>query len=895
MPLFVKFRSFLRNLFSTRRVEVDLDEEVRSHVELLIEENTREGMSLTEAQRAARIELGGIEQVKEQVREERIGHWLHSVISDCRYGVRQLRKNPSFTAVAVLTLALGIGASTAIFSLANSALLKPVPAENPGELVSVFFGDAEGHGLSNHSYGDYMDYRKESGDVLSGLAAYTTLPANLVVGQATERINVGLVSENYFSVLGVKPTVGRAFPSEENSKPGNDFVAVISEGLWRRGFGAMQDLPAKRLWLNNSSYSVIGVVPEQAARMASVVKIDVFVPGLMEGVLNGDTDFLAKRQNKEFMIVGRLRPGITLGQAQAKFNVIANQLQKLYPEAWTENRRAHPLSLIPNSSVPFELRGLVVGFVGLLMGGVGVVLLIASNNLANLLLARGMTRRKEIAIRFALGASRVRLVQQLLTENLVVALLGGTLGFLLAIWAKGLLTRFTPNIGVPLVIDLSLDYRVFGFSILVTLLTAVVFGLAPALRATGTDANEGLKGADQTQTVGQTRARLRKWLMVGQVAVSLMLLMCAGIFLSSTFKLRSIDLGFNPSNLALLSVNPKMQGYSPEQSKEFIQQATERLSGVPGVEAVAVASRVPMGLSSVREQILPYSGGGAHAQTPLFVGSNRVSPSYFDTMHIPLLRGRVFGLQDRNGAAPVAIVNEVLAKRLWPNQEPLGEGIQNVAGRSFQVIGVVKTGKYDSLGEESLPFVYFPLDQSDGNSSELTFHVRTTIPPERLLDTLRRELVALRSTLTVFDVQTMDEHLADSLLLVRMGTILLSIFGGLALALASLGLYGLMGYLVAQRTREMGIRMALGANSRSILKLVLKQGISMTLGGAAIGSIFGLGVSFLIASQLYGVGPMDIVTLIGVTSTQLGIALLACWFPARRAMRVDPMAALRYE
>jgi predicted permease len=895
MSLLRNIAGGLRSLFRKEQVSQELDEELNGFLDMAVEEKMKQGMSRKDALRAVRLERGSLEVAKEVVRSAGWESFIETSWQDLRFAARILRKNPGFTAVAVLSLALGIGANTAIFSLVNTVFFKPGPAENPNELVTVFFGDLEGRGLSNHSYADYLDYRKQSGDVLSGLAAYTTLPANLVVAQTTERINAGLVSENYFSVLGVRPIVGRAFLPEAASKTGGDFTAVISEGLWRRGFGGTHDLAGKTVWLNNSSYNVIGVAPEQATRMADIVKIDVFVPAQMKGVLDGDTDFLAKRQNKEFMVVGRLRAGVALGHAQAKFNLIAEDLQKLYPDAWTENKHVHPLSLVPYSSVPFELRGLVVGFVGLLMGAVGIVLLIACNNLANFLLARGMARKKEIAVRLALGASRGRLVQQLLTENLLVALLGGTLGFVLALWTKGLLAKFTPNIGVPLVIDLSLDYRVFGFSVIMTLLTAVAFGLAPALQATKTDASEGLKEADQTQTVGQRRARLRNWLMVGQVAVSLVLLMCASIFLSSVFKLRSIDLGFNPSNVALLSVNPNMQGYSPERTKEFIRQATERLRAVPGVQTVAVASRVPMGLSSVRDQILPYGQISPHVQTPFFVGSNCVDTSYFEAMRIPLVRGRAFEPQDREGEPLVAIVNEALARRLWPNQESVGQFIQKLDERTFEVIGVTKTGKYDSLSEESVPFVYFPLDQTDGYSSELTFYVRTAIPPEPLLDTFRQQVVAHSPALTVFDVETMDQHLADSLLLVRMGAILLSVFGGLALALASLGLYGQMGYLVRQRTREMGIRIALGASPSNVLNLILKQGIRLTLRGAAIGSLFGFGISILIASQLYGVAPTDIVTLIAVTSTQFGIAVFACWFPARRAMRVDPMVALRYE
>jgi predicted permease len=894
-----KLRAWLsrcRGLFKKQNRDLELAAELEIHLEMHIEDNLRAGMAPKEARRQALIKLGGVEQTKEKYRNQRGLPFLESFVADVRFGLRMLRKNPGFTAVAILTLAFGIGASTAIFSLANSALLKPpVATDNPNQLVSVFFGGADGHGVSNHSYADYLDYRRDSDDVLSGLAAYTTLPANLVVRQVTERVNVGLVSENYFSLLGVQPIAGRAFQPDENARQDEDFTAVISESLWRRAFGGSRDVAGKTIWLNNSSYNVIGVAPEQTSRLMNIVKIDVFVPAPMEGALKGEADFLSKRQNKEFMVVGRLRMGVSLGQAQAKFNIIADQLQKLYPEAWTVNRHAHALTLVPYSSVPFELRGFAVGSAGLLMGAVGIVLLIACNNLANFLLARGMTRKKEIVIRLALGATRTRLAQQLLTEALLVALLGGAVGLLFASWAMELLTRFTPNIGVPLTIYVSLDYRVLAFGIFVTLLTAFAFGLPPALQATKNDANDSLKEADQTQTVSHRHARPRKWLMVAQVAVSLVLLMCASIFLSALFKLRSIDLGFNPRGLALLSVDPKMQGYSSQRSREFIQQASERLKAVPGVEAVTVAERVPIGLSSVRDQILPDPVSRSHELNPIFVGWNNVDATYFQTMQIPILRGRSFGVEDHDGTAPVAIVNEVLAKMLWQNQDPLEQFIRKPDGRTFEVVGVAKTAKYESVGEQSMPFVYFSLDQSSEYNSELTFHIRTGISPESFLDTFRRQLVALDPALTVFDVQTMNEHLANSMILVRMGALLLGIFGGLALALSSLGLYGLMNYLVTQRTRELGIRVALGADSRTILKLVLKQGVSVTLSGAIIGSVFGFGFSILIASQLYGVASIDVVTLIGVVSTQFGIALLACWLPAWRATRVDPMVALRHE
>jgi predicted permease len=613
----------------------------------------------------------------------------------------------------------------------------------------------------------------------------------------------------------------------------------------------------------------------------------------MEGVIGGDPSSLSKRENKECMVIGRVRKGVTLSEVQAQFNVIAAQLQKQYPENWTENGHPHPLTVVPATAVPFELRGMVVGFAGLLMGAVGCILLVACSNLANFLLARATIRRKEISTRYALGASRGRLVQQLVTENALLALLGGTVGFLFAAWGKSLISAFAPNIGVPLVIDLSLDYRVLGFGTLVTLLTTFAFGLAPAWQATRPDIVEGLKEGEQIHAAGLRHSGLRNGLMVTQVAVSLVLLMCGGMFLSSFGKLKSVNLGFNSDNLALLSVDFGMEGYSPERSRAFITQAIRRLEAVPGSEAVTVGARVPMGLSRLSEQVLPEGSDVRGERKPFWVGSNIVGAGYFETMRIPLLRGRAFNQQDCDGAPRVAIVNDTVASLFWPNQDPLGKRIREPGGKSFEVVGVVKTGKYESLGENPLPFIYLPLNP--GYASALTFHIRTRIPPQRILYTLKEELRTLDPALTVFDLETMNEHLADSMLPIRMGAILMGIFGGLALALASVGLYGLLSYIVRQRTHEIGIRMALGANSRDVLKFILRHGISLTARGIAIGVVFGFGLSILIASQLYGLAPADIVVLGIVALLQVGVALLACYIPARRATHVDPMVSLRYE
>lgn len=814
---------------------------------------------------------------------------MENLFRDFWYGLRMIRNNPGFSAIAVLTLAIGIGANTAIFSLVNSALLKPAPGERPDQLVGIFFGDAQGHGLSNHSYPDYVEYRKRSSEILTGLAAYTTLPASLISAQGSGRINVGLVSDNYFSVCGLEPTAGRTFLPEDNITPGAHFTAIISEGLWRERFGSSHDLTGKTIRLNESNYSVVGVVPEKFSRMAEIVKIDVFVPAVMEGVIGGDRDFLSKRQNKEFMVVGRRRAGVPTAQVQARFNLIASELQHEYPGDWTENGHTRPLSVVPYSSVPFELRGLVVGLAGLLLGGVAVVLLVACNNLANFLLARGVLRKSEVVVRLALGASRWRIVQQLLVENLTLSALGGCCGLLVALWLKGLLTRFSPNVGVPIVIDLSVDYRVLLFNASITICTALAFGLGPAIHAIKNETSEALKEVNQTPN--RQGKRFRSILVVTQMAFSLVLLMCAGIFLSGVMKLRAMDLGFNANNLALVSVNPMLQGYSAANTRQFLQQATDRLKALPGVQSIAVATRVPMGLSSVREQISAYEPD-VSKKTGLWVGSNHVNESYFQTMQVPIVRGRGFGREDTNAGAPVAIINTALATKLWPNQDAIGKSIrQDTTTR--EIVGVVRTGKYDSLAEDPLPFLYVPLEQAASYNTDLTFHIRTTSSPAILLPEFRRQLLALNPALTVFDLESMEEHLAQSVLPIRMAALLLSIFGTLAIALASIGLYGITAYLVRQRTREMGIRMALGASRSDALKLVIKQSMKLVAIGITIGLGVGAAITVLIAGQLYGIGSEDLATLSIIVSVQCGIALFACWAGSRPVMRLDPAIALR--
>jgi len=468
---------------------------------------------------------------------------MDALWQDLRHGLHLLRSQPGFALVSIVTLAIGIGANTTLFSVANAALLRPTYAAAPAELVSLFNGDQDGHGISNHAYPDYRDLHDRTTPFLSGLAAFTTRPVNLLTTREVERINVGLISAQYFRVLGIAPLAGRDFRPDENDVPGAHSVALISEGLWRRQFGATPQITTEHVWLNNTPYAIVGVMPDAAARMAIVVKVDVFVPAMMQGTIRGGRDYLADRRSADFMLIGRLRPGVTREQAQADVDRAVAGLARQNPDAWMRQGRPRPITVVSerDSRGVFELRGLVLGFATLLMGGVGAVLLIACANLANVLLARGLTRRQELAVRVSLGASRARLVRQLLTETLVLAVCGGIAGFLVALWAKGLFRAFEPRIGVPLVIDLSLDARVFAFSAAVTLIAAIAFGLTPALQVTSPQLVSSLQEGQRTATGARHLSRLRDLLLIGQVAFSVMLLVCAAVFVRGLAHATSIS------------------------------------------------------------------------------------------------------------------------------------------------------------------------------------------------------------------------------------------------------------------------------------------------------------------------------------------------------------------
>jgi len=807
---------------------------------------------------------------------------MQTLIHDLRYGVRMLWKSPGFTLIAVLSLALGIGANASIFTLLNIVLLRPLPVERPHEL---FFVNSEG----SFSYPNYRDFRDRSGDALEGLAAYRYAPMSLSSNGVNERIWGYVITGNYFDVLGVRAALGRTFAPEEDRTPGAHAVAIVSHDFWQRRFNADPQLIGKTISLNNQSFTIVGVAPEDFNGTDKVFAPEVWVPLMMQRKIEPGNDYLEDRGDGRLFVFGRLKSGVSREQAAGQLNVVAQNLAQEYPRM----NEGTKMELVPLGIIPM-LRNGAIGFAAVMMGAVLLVLLLACTNLANLLLARATERRKEIAIRLALGASRWRLMRQLLTESVLLALAGGALGILLALWVTDFATSaLMLPIDFSVLIDLRVDLRVLAFTLVLSIATGVVFGLVPALQATRPDLVPALK--DEATLAGFKRSRLRNALVVGQMSLSLLLLICAGLVVRSLRQASTIDAGFQPEGMVAMSIDVGLQGYDEGRGQAFYQQLTERVASLPEVESVALATKVPLSLSHsttsvFREgQVLP---PGAQRPSVYYA---QVSPEYFSTLKIPLVEGREFGDADREGVPRVCVINETLARQLFPNESAVGKRVSYGSGEGpyTTVIGVARDGKYVSLGERPHAFIYQSLLQSYNNHATLL--ARTRRAPAGAIPALRRAVQSLDETLPVYDVKTLTEHMGLSLLPARAAAGLLGSLGVLALALAALGIYGVMSYAVAGRTREIGVRMALGAQGADVLRLVLRQGMTLVLLGVALGLAAAFGATRLLASLLYGVSASDPVTFAVVTLLLATVALIAIIIPARRATKVDPMVALRYE
>jgi predicted permease len=870
----------LRALSRKAEVERELDEELRFHLEKEVEQNVARGMPPGEARRAALVSFGGVEKIREECRDARGVRAVEDLWQDCRYGVRVLRKNAGFTAVAVLVLALGIGANTSLFSVVNAVLLRPLPF--PGaERIVWFDGVQQARGItaSNLSPADYADWGEQAG-AFESMAAYVTGSANLSdeAGEP-ERVARVSVTASFFSTLGVGPALGRALSPGDES-PGAEDVAVLSHALWQRRFGAGQGVLGSRIHVNGRPVTVVGVMPPG---------FDFPRESLMWTPLKPEKS-AQKRDNRYLNVLARMKPGVTVEEAETEVGVISSRLGQQYPE--TNGGWSVRLTRLHERTVR-DVRASLL----LLLGAVGFVLLIACANVANLLLARAAGRRREIALRTALGAGRLRVIRQLLTESLMLAALGGAAGLILSLFLTDLLVAISPG-SLPRLDEVGMDWRVLGFTAGLVCAVGLLFGIAPALEASNPNLSEALKEGSRGSSGGRGRNRVRAALVVAEVALSMLLLVGAGLLIKSFLQLRGANPGFDPENVLTMRVNlPSTRYPEPQQRASFFQELARRLEAAPGVEAVGAAISLPLGGTTLSVSRAFVREGRPLATEHAFDAAyNVTTPGFIKAMRIPLRSGRDFTERDGKDAPPVALINETLARREFPGEDPVGKRLTAWRDEQFarEIVGVVADVKMRQMEGEEGPQVYVPLAQN-ATWGSLSVAVRTTVEPESLARAVREAVLAVDKAQPVFDVRTMEEVRSASVANRRLVVILFGVFAALALLLSSVGLYGVISYAVAQRTHEIGIRMALGAQKKAILRLVLGQGMLLTSLGVGAGLVAALALSRLLSSLLYGVSATDAATFTGVALLLTAVAAVACYIPARRAMKVDPMIALRYE
>ena len=815
---------------------------------------------------------------------------MESLLQDLRYGVRMLLKKPGFTTVAVLTLALGIGANTAIFSFMNSLFLRPLPFTEPDQLVRLYGESSEGRHFDSFSYANYADLRDRS-QSFAGLAAHQYMSVNLSIDGGAESIQGEIVTGNYFSILGANALAGRTLLDEDNLAPGAHPVVVISHGLWQRRFGKSPTVVGAKVYLNGHPFTIVGVMPEEFRGAYQAIVADLWAPMMMHEQVRPTGTQLTQRGWGWLTGTGRLKPNVTREQAQAEITQIAAQLEQEYPQV----NRGQRFELFQASALPEQFRESVSGMLGFFMAVVLLVLLVACANIASLLLSRVMARRPEMAIRQSLGATRGRLVQQWLTESFLLSVLGGVAGLLVAIWmSEGLMTLVPPDFE-EFSPALSLDVRVLGFTFLVSLLTGVGCGLLPALRASKADVVSALKEGSATSSGSALGSRLQQAFVVAQMAVCSVLLIVAGLLLRSLQESASFNPGFSSDNMLLATVNLSRNSYSEAQGRAFYRQLTERLNSLPGAREATFANVVPLGMSKESRGYIIPGHQPAPGRSFFSIHSNVVGPEYFSTMGIRLLSGREFDARDGEaGARPVVIINETMAKRFWPDQDPVGRSVQmKKDGPPIEIIGVARDIKYYSLGEEPMPYVYGSFAQS--YSPRMTMQVRTAGDPKSLMRALEKEVESLDPNVAITGLTTLADLRQTPLFPSRAMAMVSSLFGLLAVGLTALGLYGILSYSVSQRKREVGIRMALGAQTADIFKLIIRQGLAITLIGIGVGLIGSLALTRFLSSLLFGISPTDPLTFAVIALLLMGVALVACFVPARRATKVDPMIALRHE
>jgi putative ABC transport system permease protein len=873
----------LRSLFRRRHADEELDEELRDHILRKTDENVTKGMTPQEARRQALLGFGGVEKRKEECRETRRVNWLQDLAQDLRYALRMLRKAPGFTAVAVLTLALGIGANTAIFSVVYAVLLRPLPYAHSQQLV--FLSPRSPKSATGLTYPAFAQLREQN-------HAFTEIAAsafhNLVLTGRGEPAEVSTISvtPQIFSMLGAKPLLGRTFRDEDN-KQGAAPVVILSGDLWRSQFGADPNIVGSTLELDHRSFTVVGVMPAGFVFPPLSDRRGIWVPIMQDPVFGS---WMVRTGAVQPVLWGRLKPGVSLAQAQAEMNTISAQLNKLSPP----NETLQTIRVTPMQEA--FVRGVKSALL-VLLGAVGLVLLIACANIANLLLSRAISRTKEIAVRAALGAGRARLIRQLLTESAVLGVLGAVAGIALAYWGVRGLSSFLPA-DLPLVNAIRVDGWVLLFALLLALTASLLFGLAPALLAADCNFQNALKDAARGSGESGRGRRARSLLAAAEIALAMALVVAAGLLLRSFAALTDVNPGFNPQHVLQAEVSlPRFQYSKPEQWTNFANELLARVQAVPGLQDSAFGAPLPLAPDGFITLGFSIAGSPAPQGLSSTADYASVSANYFHVMGIPLLRGRFFSAEDSFTAPRVAVISEALAHTYFPNEDPVGRrltfGFPPDGNVTREIVGVAGDVRDESLSKTPGPMMYVPFAQEPFWGGIVVS--KTTLATSSAVASIRQAVDSIDDQLPITDVGLLSDNLNDSVAQPRFRTLLLGLFGALALVLAAAGIFGVISYSVSCRTRELGIRMALGAPPSAIRRMVLREGLRIALTGLVVGLVAAFALTRLLKGQLYGIGATDPYTFAGAAILLVGVALLACYIPARRAMKVDPMVALRYE
>ncbi|MFZ1014099.1 MAG: ABC transporter permease [Terracidiphilus sp.] len=882
-----RLRALWMRIRQMGRKQHDFDAELESHIALHTEDGIRAGLSRQEARRQAFIRLGGAEQVRQAYRERSGLPWLESPLRDLRYAVRTLTKHPAITAIAILSIGLGIGANATIFSMVSRFLLRPAPVGDPATLLELSTIQKGDRCCNQFPYPLFEDVRLQSRS-FSGLAAYADeIPASIHGSGVSKRVWGQAVTTNFFDVLELPMVLGRGFIASEAHAP----VLILGQNLWRARFDSDPSIVGKSILLSGHTVTVIGIAPATFHSVDQILDEQFWVPLAMAAELAPNTPPQDSRQFHWLHVVGRLRPGMTKRRVEAELNTLAAGYAKAYPA--TDKDNAFHIELA--GSLPPNFKNTAILFLSALLVIVLLVLSIAGANVANLLFAQAVARQREMAVRLALGATRARLRRQMLLESVLMSLAGGVLGVVFSVWATRGLSAIRLPVPVPLDLAVGVDGRVLLFAFVLSLASGVLLGIAPAFAASRPLLTNALKGEDALARPGRRRFNLRNVLVVGQIAMSVVLLSVTVLFLRSLESAASIDIGFRTQGLLIASIDPRVHGYSPERTTEFLKLLRQRVAGLPGVDS-AVCTDVALLSGGNRSDGFTVAGQSTKNQAVTFADLYMVTPGYFATLGIPQLAGRDFSNEPGSGPR-VAVINRAFADRLFAGGNPIGQHVSG-GGFSYEIIGVVGNVKSRTLGEEARPLLYRLLSQSIASDPSLMGYaliVHTPGNAAALMEPVRRQVSALDPAMAIYNIETMDDHVRTAYILPRLAATLFGVFGSIGVLLAGIGLYGVMSYSVNRRTREIGIRMAMGAQSGAVERLVLRQGFMLSLIAIALGWPAAWMTTRFATSFLYGIQPHDTFTFAVVPPFLILIALVACWFPARRAASIDPMQALRTE